>query len=50
MKIIIKEHENQNQTGGYTVFKKRHSSKRIYIKFWGVYGNETRLVRECEEI
>ena len=45
--ITLKEHENMQQTGGYTIIEKRRNSRFIYVQYWGVYGNEeAKLLKE----
>ena len=38
--MILKEKENLQGTGGYTITQNRKNSKTLWIEFWGVYGNK----------
>lgn len=48
MKIILKENENLQGTGGYMIYKKRQNSNKIYMQYWGIYGNGLHITTEQE--
>jgi hypothetical protein len=46
--MIIKEHSNLQNTGGYKIEKKRKNSRWLYLTNWGVYGSNTMKILESE--